>query len=251
MDGELTTLAGWLGITPYDLRLRAAAGLPAPLLSTPDAAAAADLLARLRARGHGAVGCDFGASGAAAGSVRELNFGPSALTGQDEQGRPFEVPYVEISGLLRALSVVAAENTVTTKEKKLDVGMAVMTGGLKMSKTVERTTRSASEQREQILYLFKHARPLPVIFRELSVRYQGLGAERKPTTIQNFLVLIQLLRQRAPHALYDERFLTQKRKIGLAAVGGIASERTVTSSNASENELAARLLMLAHEQGQL
>ncbi len=252
MEAELAALAPWFGITPYDLRLRAAAGLPALLLSTADGSAAAQLVSRLRARGHGAVTCDTSdAAGAAVQQARDFSFEPSTLRGQDSTGQPYELPYVDIAGLVRAVSVEGSQNVVTVTEKKLNVGMAVMSGGLKMSKSTTRTTRSESEQRQQLLYVFKHGRAASLVFGELSLRYQGLGAALKPTTLHNFLALVEALKSRAPHALYDQRFLTQKRKVGIAATGGTSNDRSINSSNASENELAARLLMLAHEQSQL
>jgi hypothetical protein len=250
LEAELPTLAGWFGITAYDLRLRAAAGLPTVLMSTADFAAAAESTERLRARGHGAVNCDSQALGDSV-VVREFNFGPVGLRGHDDERHPLDIAYSDIVGLIRALGVESADNSITVKEKKLNVGMAVMTGGLKTTKTVERTTRSASEAREQQLYLFTRARAAPWLFCEPSLRYQGLGARLKPTSIQNFLTLVEELRARAPHAHYDQRFLTQKRKVGIASAQGLAKERSVRSSNARENELAARLLVLAFEQAQL
>jgi hypothetical protein len=89
------------------------------------------------------------------------------------------------------------------------------------------------------------------VFRESVLRYQGLGPHLKSVTAQNFATLIELLRERAPHALYDQRMLTQKRKVGVTSFAGLATDRRVESSNASENELAATLIVLAHEQGQL
>jgi hypothetical protein len=250
MDAELPTLASWLGVGAYDLRLSAAAGLPMVLMCTADIAAAADFTERLRARAHGVVHCDTETFGDKV-YVREFSFSATGIQGQDDQGRPLDIAYADISGLIRALSVESAESTVTTREKKLNVGMAVMTGGLVMSKTVERTTRSASEAREQQLYLFKRGHAGAWMFCESTLRYQGLGAKLAPTSIRNFQVLIEELRARAPHALYDPRFLTQKRKVAIATAQGPANERSVKSSNATENDLAARLLVLAFEQGQL
>ena len=129
--------------------------------------------------------------------------------------------------------------------------MALLTGGVKMSKTVERTTHSVTEAREQQLHLFTRTQSMPWMFRESALRYQGLGAKLKPTSIQNFVVLTEELRERAPLALYDQRFLTQKRKVSIATARGLAAERSVKSSNATENDLAVRLLALAFEQGQL
>jgi hypothetical protein len=183
--------------------------------------------------------------------VREFEFGDRALRGRDDLTRNFELPYAEIAALIRAAQISTLDSTVTTVEKKLNVGRALMTGGLMMNKKVEKTTHSASEEREQVLYAFPRGTHTPLVFRESVLRYQGLGPHLKSVTAQNFATLIELLRERAPHALYDQRMLTQKRKVGVTSFAGLATDRRVESSNASENELAATLIVLAHEQGQL
>ena len=250
LETELPTLASWLGVGAYDLRLSAAAGLPLLLKWSSDVAAAAELTERLRARNHGVVHSDTESAGEKV-IAREFSFGPAGVLGLDSNGRPLELAYADISGLIRVLSVESAENTIITREAKLNVGMAVMTGGLKVSKTVERTTRNVSEEREQQLLVWKRGLFAPWVFGESSLRYQGLGAKLKPTSIQNFQVLIEELRARAPQALYDQRLLTQKRKVTIASAQGPANARSVKSSNTGENDLAAHLLVLAFEQGQL
>lgn len=253
LETELAALAGLLSAVAYDLRLRIAGVLPVVLATTPDEARARQLVHALRARGHGVVVCDAAdvPGPAQQRAPRDFEFGPSALTGTDSAGRPFELAYVEIALLVRASEIASAEQSKTTVHKKLDVTRAVMSGGLILNKKVERTKRSESETREQVLYVFARGRAAPFLFRETLLRYQGLGAARAATTMQNFVTLVQQLRERAPLALYDQRFIGQKRKAGLTAVVGVATDRRVENSNAGENDLGAYLLMLAHEQGQL
>ncbi len=253
MDGELPVLAVWLGVTAYDLRLRLAGALPVVFALKPDAQSAEDFVARLRARSHGAVSCDATQVPGPGDQIvpREFELFASALRGKDDHGRPFELPYVEITGLIRAARVSNTQNTLTTKETKFDMGMAVMSGGLKMSKQIDKVERSGSEEREQTLHIFRRSRPEPLLCRELALRYQSLGAALKPTTAQNFATFVELLRARAPFAFHDQRLVTQKRKAGALSIAGPAKERSVATTNAGETDLAAALLMLAHEQGQL
>jgi hypothetical protein len=256
LETELPALAKLLGVVPYDLRLRIAGATPVVLTTTPDLARAKELTSLLRMRGHGIVVCD---GDAVPGpnqqvAVREFVFGASTFECKDGPGRAIDIPYVDIQALVRVAQISTAEQTTTTTEKKFNAGMAVVSGGLIMSKKVEKVAHTASETREQVLYLFRRGyteRPTPIVFRESYVRYQGLGTALKPSTILNIGTLAETLRARVPHALYDARFMTQKRKVGLTSFGGLTNERRVETSNAPENELAAHLLALAHEQGQL
>ena len=120
-----------------------------------------------------------------------------------------------------------------------------------MKKKVEVASSATSEDRESVLYLFTRSQPEPLLFRETHLHYQGLGAALKPVSSQNFLTLVQLLRAGAPRALYDERFLKQKRKVGISSVVAVGKDTSISSSNANDNDLAAYLLVLALEEGQL
>ncbi len=253
LESELAVLATMLKAVAYDLRLRIAGVLPAVLTTFPDAESAMQLTAALRARGHGVVVCDSVelTRPHARLIARDFELGSSSLMLKDETGKPSEIPYADFSCLIRSSQISTAEHNVTTVEKKLNVGMAVMSGGLIMSKKVERTQHSAVEVREQVLYLFRRGKPAPVVFRESVVRYQGLAAQLKPTTMQNFVTLVECLRAKAPSALYDQRFLTHKRKLAATVMSGLSNDRRVESTNASENDLGAHLLWLAHEQDQL
>ena len=56
IESEATALALDLGITAYEARLVLAAGTPAIVCTTSEKSQALDLLARLRTRGHRALG---------------------------------------------------------------------------------------------------------------------------------------------------------------------------------------------------
>ncbi|HEY6461657.1 MAG TPA: hypothetical protein VIY73_15925, partial [Polyangiaceae bacterium] len=82
IEDEAPNLAEDLGATAYDARLLLAAGAPIVAKTTPDREAALELLARLRARGHGAVACDTSAvvSSADMVAMRRPVFGDGAVT---------------------------------------------------------------------------------------------------------------------------------------------------------------------------
>jgi len=252
-EGDLKELAAWISLAPYDFGLRARAGLPALLGSFSNQEEADALVAKLRQRGYGAVSCD-GADvpGASQQSVpRDFQITGAALTGVDHAGKEFELPLRDVVALIRATAVVAIETSTTTEKKQFAIGRALATGGLMMKKKVEQTSSSTSEQREQVLYVFERSGSHPLLFQETQLHYQGLGAALKPVASQNFLTLIEMLRTSAPQAFFDDRFLKQKRKVGISAISAVGKDLSVASSNSNDNDLGAYLLLLAHEQGQL
>jgi hypothetical protein len=252
LEAELPVFAEWLGMTAYDVRLRINAGLPAIVATAPDSGQTKALCARLRERGHGAVSADLAFAQALAPQVvREPSLTGDAFRGTDALGQSFEVRLQDVLTMLRATSVQEDESRVTTHEKKLAVGRALLTGGLMLRKTESRTTETQTESREQVLYVFRIDTRVPLLLRELSLRYQLLGKDLKPTTAQNFATLVEKLRGGAPHALYDQRLFTQKRKVVVAASSGTKDAQRVSSSNESENLLAAYLITLAHVERQL
>jgi hypothetical protein len=207
----------------------------------------------LRDRGYGAVACETAtvASGRQQIVPREFRFNDGVLSGVDDTGKPFELALSQVVALIRATSIATVENNTTTQTKQLALGRALVTGGLVMSKKVEHTSTSTHEAREQVLYLFINSGLRPLCFKETMLRYQGLGAAIKPTVSQNFATLVETLRANAPEALYDDRFLKQKRKVGIASISAGFKDFSVSSSNVNDNDLGAHLLLLAHAQGQL
>jgi len=252
-EGDAPLLASWLSLAPYDFLMRARSGLPALIGAFAEAAPANDLVAKLRARGYGAVVCQSADVPGANRQihVREFQFSTDNLSGLDDAARPFDIRLSQVVALIRATSIVASESNTTTQTSKFALGRALATGGLMMKKKVEVASSATSEDRESVLYLFTRSQPEPLLFRETHLHYQGLGAALKPVSSQNFLTLVQLLRAGAPRALYDERFLKQKRKVGISAVVAVGKDTSISSSNASDNDLAAYLLVLALEEGQL
>jgi hypothetical protein len=70
---------------------------------------------------------------------------------------------------------------------------------------IERTRHEVAT--EQVLFLFPRDETTPWVLRAGEARFVGLGNAMRPTVMENFLATLAILRQRAPHAAYDERFL--------------------------------------------
>src|SRR6185436_10303810 len=80
--------------------------------------------------------------------------------------------------------------------------------------TREVTTRTT--EHTQALYVFPRSGAPAWILRERGANYAGLGPELRPSSMENFLTVIRLLRQRAPGAAYDERLMSGRPIRGVA-----------------------------------
>jgi hypothetical protein len=251
LEHELPALAKALAMAPYDARLKLVAPSPALLATnmTPERAAA--LVATLRQRGHGAVECDARSVPRSAVATRGFALTGDALSTQDEQQRAIHVAYAAITCVLRAAEESSQSHTLETSEKKLAVASAVLTGGLKMSKTVTSVAIKASAVRQEVAYVFYGAGAPTLLLKEYALNYEALGSARGTTAHQSFQALIAWLRRHAPNAMHDDRMLSHKRRSNALIVRGAQNDRSVSQSNASENDLGAYLLMRAREEQQL
>lgn len=243
VEEDLAALASDMGATAYDARLLLAAGTPAIVKTTPDRALALELLGRLRARGHGAVACDSGAvvSSGDMVSMRKLRLAPDAVTLDD---RPAErLPYDDVLALLPAVHQRRVDTATQTRETKLSMGRALMTGGMAFTKTVKTSTRSSAEERDVVLYVFRRSGAPPWLLREHGTSWAGLGLPLAHSESENFRIAVAALRERAPGATYDDRLMT--RKAGeRSMMSGSGGNTTVKTSSEAGVDLLAHLQAL-------
>ncbi|WP_437675252.1 hypothetical protein [Sorangium sp. So ce131] len=247
IEAEAAALAADLGSTAYEQRLHLAAGLPAVVLTTADPVQARALLRSLRGRGHGALAIDAAAV-VSSGDMVPLRRGriePGCLVAEDpvapgaagEPGAAVErLPFDDILALIRASHRQRVASKVDVKERKFAAGSAVLTGGLVLSKTVTREETRVSDERSEVLYLFRKSGDRPWLLRERSASYGWLGGAMAPSSIQNFTATVALLGQRAPGAFYDERLTGPRRPIPFSGNGAPSPDPTA--------DLLAHLLAL-------
>ena len=241
IEKEAAALAFDLESAAYDERLNLNAGFPAVVLATPDEERAEALLLQLRKRGQAAIGCDGGTvvPGDKMISLRRFGLNERAVLATDRPG--FELPFAEIAVMVRATLVQTRETHAVVKEKKFDVGRAIATGGLMMSKTTVREVTSVKSETDDVLYLFRRDREPPWILRASLTHYPALGADLGPVARTNFLTLVALLRKRAPRAAYDERLLAM-RFVPERARRAAAATPSLASSPDGGNDLLAHLI---------
>ena len=216
IDEALKPLAVDLGTTPYELRLLLNAGCPAVVLATVDETAARAAVAAIQRNGHAPVFLDRRnvVPSDQMTLLREPQLTPSGLLAQPETSD--RLPYDDIAVILRAMHRTSSETTQTVKERQLRPVMALATGGLIMSKTTTKSVTSSSMKTEAVLYLFRRSSQKPWLLHERQVRYTGLGTELRPTSLENFMLMIRNLRERASSAVYDERLMNSRPMRGVA-----------------------------------
>jgi len=211
------TLAAAMKSTVYEAlsRLKAPGRGPFVVSASASIGQAEELITRLRASGFQAVllkGDDVESTTRFV--VRKFRLNSDALIVQSGQEESLKVDYDSIRLLLRGTTIEQTTLTETVKEKKFNPGMALLTGGLKMTKTTEKTLESTTQTREGFFHLYAGDQQT-LVFREGGLVYDSLGTALQPTRQANFSYLITELRRRSPGACYDDRLLNRAGQVQL------------------------------------
>lgn len=219
IDKAAASLAAALGTLAYEERLKLAAGLPAVVLMTPDAARAAALVDALAKQGQPALTLASSEVYAASDMVTLKRFAieRDALVANNGDEH---LPWASVTALVRATDRRRVESTIVVAEKKFDLARTVMTGGLVHSRKTSREVTTRADDAEPVLYLFAADGTRPWLLREQGTHYEGLGDRLSRTAPANFVATVAEFRARAPHARYDERLVTRRRPVAAAAAAG-------------------------------
>jgi len=140
--------------------------------------------------------------------VRRFDFVEKDLIVKSNDGRSLTIPYRDINLILHGIGIVSSTSMETNKKRTLSLGNAVLTGGLKVTKTVKTMHEVTKEERERFLTLY--AENLPTLaFHETGLVYGSLGPKRGLSRSVNFVQLTAELRRLCTGAQYDERLLSK------------------------------------------
>jgi hypothetical protein len=244
IETEAIALSSDLGVSAYEARLVLASGTPAIVSMSSDKARALDLLARLRARGHGAIACDASAVVASDAMTSMRRFCLNAGSISSDEGPRAELPYGDVLALVAAVHRQRVTSESVVRDSKFSVGRAVMTGGMVNTRTVKRETRATTEERDAVLYVFRRGGGIPWILRERGTRWAGHGRPVAPTAGANFRPTVRLWRAPMPRAVYDDRLVTRRSAPERMAVAAGAAGTTTTTSSEAAIDLLAHLLAI-------
>jgi hypothetical protein len=234
--GEVPTaaqvLAAAAGMAPAEARMRLAPEPPALLARlAPDAADA--LVQTLRDAGLAALSIDEGAV-AERVTARTATLGPARGTFTPRAGEPLTMDWEDVTVILRGASSLRTQSEHTEKTKQVALGAALVTGGLKLTKTTETTVRGSSEETSQVLFVFDRE-GRGAMLPEVGFDFSCLGAAMQPSRTANMATLARLVRERAPAAFYDERLLRLGRRPLPFVLGGSVQVVSGTSSHSRIN----------------
>lgn len=215
LNGELqrpalAALAAEVETTPYELKLTLNAGFPAVVLVTSEQATAGRVATAIARQGHVPVLCDRSQIVPSSRMTTLRNFELSRTQLIDDAPSGQSLQFVDLSVLVRAVHRSTQHSFEQVQERKLRPVMAVVSGGLVMSKKVTKDITTTTSAREQVLYLFRHGAQPPWILRERVANYAALGQEMGPSSFDNFGKTVARLRQLAPSAAYDERLVSSR-----------------------------------------
>ena len=234
-----TRAAQLAALPPADFSRRLVGTLPRILLPAVPVDRIGSLVDEFEALGFAAFSCD---PAAAPGDddrllVRGFEIETGALAFLDGQGNRHACVAGAVSLIQRGVRATTTSETVTTNERRLDMGKAVLTGGLMLTSKVQKKSVRSEETREPFLLLQRNDGQPDAIIYERRVDYRFLGAEKQPASHANLERTLARLRALAPSAPVDDR----------AARPGFVSGLPLTSCDPVD--LALYLVTLARTRG--
>jgi hypothetical protein len=165
------------------------------------------LVAALEAEGFLAWAADATEvpSDAARVVVRNLDWEPGGFRVTDAKGASHVCPTAAVRLFQRGARTHAATEIVKTKETRFDLGKAVLSGGLLLTKTVEKVKETTTHAKEPFLLVQRGDGQPDLMIYEHRMNYQCLGGEMRHATLANLGLLGSRLQALCPEAPLDDR----------------------------------------------
>lgn len=203
-------LATALGTTAYDARVRLSVPGNGPIVVaiSGEDGAVEKIAERLRSEDFEAIVLNENEieTGPSRFVVRKFSLNDKEIVVESRDRQSLDINYSDIDLILRGTCIEVSSVTETVKKKKFDLGMAVLTSGLIMKKTIKVKREVTTEEREGFFNLYCKNGPTMVFF-ENDLAYDSLGPALQPSRMANFAYLLAELRQRQPDAVFDDRLL--------------------------------------------
>ena len=137
--------------------------------------------------------------------VRNLELSPGGIVALDGKAQRNPCPADAIGNFLRGIRFVESSEVIKTVHRKLDLGKALLTSGLSVTKKVETVSERTTSTKEPFVLLQRRDGQPDLMLYERRLNYQCLGPELQPSTYGNLVTLLARLRALAPEALLDDR----------------------------------------------
>ncbi|GLH69341.1 hypothetical protein GETHPA_08740 [Geothrix rubra] len=137
--------------------------------------------------------------------ARNLECASEGFVAVDGRGQRHECPAASIAAFLRGHRTMETSELVKTTERKLDLGKALLTSGLAITKKVETTLERRTSSREPFILVQRNDGLPGIMLYEGRLNYQCLGPALQPSRSANFTALLARLRALAAGAPVDDR----------------------------------------------
>jgi|WetSurSiteA1Bulk_404760.scaffolds.fasta_scaffold00943_6 hypothetical protein len=212
------SLAAVLKVTLYEAltRLRAPGNGPLTVAVFAEKERAEQLVQQLRSAGFKAVvlTADELDTAACAFIVRRFSLGERELHAETEKGDNLEISFQDIDPILCGIRISRGTTTETIKDRSINLGRAVLSGGMMITKTTKTTRDVTTEERERFVNLYA-GNATAIAFRENALDYNSLGSARKPSRSENFTYLVAEVSRCCPGAQYDKRLMNRASQAAL------------------------------------
>jgi hypothetical protein len=146
--------------------------------------------------------------------VRSFGLGEDELHIETEQGKNLDIAFQDVDLILCGMSISRDTITEIVKQRSIDVGRAVLSGGMMITKTTRTSRDVTTEARERFINLYARGAPV-IVFCENAIDYSSLGSARGPSRSENFVHLVAELRRCCPVARYDDRLMNRAAQAAL------------------------------------
>ena len=228
-----------LGLSLVDVNQRLAGKLPRVLLTESSPERAQAHVAALEASGFVVVTLDPAvvASDDHRVVARRLEFTGDGAVAFDRGGMGHVFPARAIALMQRGVRRTETTRTTTSSERHIDVKKAILTGGLLLTKKVDKTTVKTSETEDGFVLLERNDGGADIMLYEKQLDHRALGAEMAASSRANFERTWSKLKALVPAPPVDER------------VGAPGFVLGLPSTAADPIDLALTLVTLARRRG--
>jgi hypothetical protein len=137
--------------------------------------------------------------------VRGLTWTADGFQALDSQGGVHTCPFSAVCLLQRGAHLHSSTQLDKTTTRQLNLGMAVLSGGLILTKKVTKTTERTTHAKEPFLLLQRRDCAPDLMIYEHRMSYQCLGAEMGHATFANLGLLTNRLQTLCPQSPLDDR----------------------------------------------
>ncbi len=143
--------------------------------------------------------------------ARSFSLDDAGATFTSRSGDSTRTEWTGVLAILRGVRTSRSDVERSEKKKAFSIGMAVATGGLKMTRTATSTARSSEESAEQVILVYgRDGRA--ALLAEHALDFTCLGSGMAPSSTGNMVELARRLRERASGAFHDDRLLRLGRR---------------------------------------